>query len=529
MTAKPFGLIAASDAAGRASIFQRPLHLRAGGRVGYFSVMSTSAKDALLEAFAEDARDQASFCAGRLAAVAGAAGQEPLAKFLTDNSSQVAAALTCDRSLRKLIFSFVKHVPYLPPDMDAAPTILLNIASVLCLVATRLPAALSEELDSTAATLFVEAVDQLASRWTKACEHQVRPLVTLLQAVLGIIDPLALGAGRILVLELPLGNSIPCRLLSELLQARNRKFEMIRVALSRNDSRKVGVTREALLAERLQEAKIGANDLVVYVDEWNTGANFANLASEIVRVSERAKAFLLPAAALAPDASERDRYASFCRQHDEMARRVGALGDRLRVPFPLLNPGAVNCEQPFFWSEHDRLAGYRKMQHLGSMLGSIFAVVDDLKKDPAVFEQARLLFLEEVARAQNPDNETFVACASEPELFRQFFEEALPDFDNWKGTAEKIDLASNTGVVDDDIENSFIGMAAAIDASTAGRKAKVCVNLAILWIRSMESDPRNQYYFRGHVPVISELPHELSLLSRTFYAHLRSTVLARIR
>lgn len=489
--------------------------------------MPISAKEALLKAFAEGAHDEVSLCAGRLEAIAGAADQEELATFLNNNSLQVVSALESDLSLRKLIFSFVKHVPRFPHDMDAAPTILLNIAAFLCLVATRLPAALGN-LGPTAYALLVKAVDLLAGRWVVACEHQIHPLVTLLQSILYVIDPLELGPARLLILELPLGNSIPCRLLLELLQARHRKVEMIRVALSRNDSRKVGVTRETLLAQQLQGAALGANDLVVYLDEWNTGVNFSNLASRLARITERSGAFLLPAAALAPGASERERYASFCQQHDQMACRIGASGEKLRVHFPSLNANTISCEQPFFWSEHDRLAGYRKMQHLGSVLGSIFAIVDDLKNDLDAFEQVRLLLLRDVARTQNPDDDTFAACIGEQRLFREFFEKALPDFENWKREAETIDLTSNAGAVDD-VESALMDVSDAIFASTTGRKARVCVTLALLWIRAAESDPRNQYYFRGHVPVISELPQELSLLSRTFYVHLRLAVTKRIR
>ena len=481
----------------------------------------------MIEALAQGVHAQASFCAKRLEAIAGAADQESFAKLLNDNSLQIVAALENDLSLRKLIFSFIKHVPLLPHDMDAAPTILLNIAAFLCLIATRLPGALGN-LGPTAHALLVEAVERLARRWIVACEHQLRPLVALLQSTLDVTDSLTLGPARILILELPLGNSIPCRLLLELLQARNRTVESIRVALSRNDSRKVGVTRETLLAQRLHEATLSANDLVVYLDEWNTGVNFSNLANRLARIAEGAGAFLLPAAALAPGASERDRYASFCQQHDHMARRMGTNGEKLRVPFPPLNANTIICEQPFFWSEHDRLAGYRKMQHLGSVLGSIFAVVDDLKINPVAFEQARLLFLEDVAKAQNPDDETFATCVGEQQLFREFFEEALPDYEDWKREAENIDLASNAGVVGD-VESAFMAVSDAIFASTTGRKARVCVTLAVLLIRATESDPRTQYYFRGHVPVISELPPELSLLSRTFYAHLRSAAIGRIR
>ncbi len=484
-------------------------------------------KEEWLRTLAERQRQQALACASYLELISRNLQLDRLADYWRSHQEATASSLERHLSARKLILSLAAHTPRFPPNVVAPdiPSLLLNVAVCFTL--------LEYTLDDTqpdrakCRVLLGEAIDTLAARWAKAISHQVDRLAILLRVVIDFIERLALGESRIVLLEFPIGNSIPTRLLAELLQERGQAPHILRVALSRNDSRKAGVTRAELMDERLSTWGLTSNDLVVYVDEWLSGSNFNNLALRLDRIVKQKGAFLLPIAAVAPGAEAKDHYRSYCAEHDAIARKIGMSGSDLRIPFPPLQEGGIDTEQRFFWSESDRLAGYRKMQHLGSLLGSIFEVVEEIRTNSELLLAVHGRFMQAVAEEGNPNDEEFNAMFERPDSFRSALEAAYPDFCLWKEDVQKMDFESNKGVAEDP-SGALQDLTVVLVGTAEGRKAKLLVDVAAMWIRSTEIDPRNQYYFRGHVPVIAELPEELQGLARTFYRYLAPAIRDRL-
>ena len=107
-------------------------------------------------------------------------------------------------------------------------------------------------------------------------------------------------------MECPVGNTLASKLLLALLTDYGYSVQLVRVTPSRNDRRTLGLTRAELLSRRLDQFGLRSHDLVVYVDEWNTGTNFNRIAGYISQyVGRMPGVFLLPVALLSPNADER--------------------------------------------------------------------------------------------------------------------------------------------------------------------------------------------------------------------------------
>jgi len=78
---------------------------------------------------------------------------------------------------------------------------------------------------------------------------------------------------RLVLLEVPIGNCLAVRTLEHLLRSR-AYHERLRIALTLNERQKCGATRTEVLKEKLSNYRLKADDVVVYIDEWNSGVNF---------------------------------------------------------------------------------------------------------------------------------------------------------------------------------------------------------------------------------------------------------------
>src|SRR5262249_54832845 len=116
------------------------------------------------------------------------------------------------------------------------------------------------------------------------------------------------------------------------------------------------------------------------IDEWLSGANFRGITDHVRKLCAARGASLLPVALLTEDSPADERFTSHCRHHDKLLGALGEEGERWRVVFPRI-VSAVEREGYFFWSEYDRMAGYRKMQVLGSLLSTFDAAIEDLRRD----------------------------------------------------------------------------------------------------------------------------------------------------
>jgi hypothetical protein len=155
--------------------------------------------------------------------------------------------------------------------------------------------------------------------------------------LIGFFQRLNLGNARVFIVDIPIGNSLMARLLDHLLSA-TRNVQILRASLSRNDRRGQGITRAELLSEQIQILGVSANDVILYVDEWNTGANFKNICKILKRLVPE-KSFLFPAATLSLGARDDSRFDSFCLRHDELLKPWGVNGSDFRAVLePLKSP-----------------------------------------------------------------------------------------------------------------------------------------------------------------------------------------------
>jgi len=134
-----------------------------------------------------------------------------------------------------------------------------------------------EQAPSGTLAAIDEAHSSTLRKFLDLCIEQVDGVCRFLIHIEEFFRTLALGRSRILLVDLPVGNSLAVKLLKNLL-ASKYSVEVIRISLSRNDASTKGITRRDLLERRLREARISNNDIVVYLDEWNTGVNFNKVA-----------------------------------------------------------------------------------------------------------------------------------------------------------------------------------------------------------------------------------------------------------
>lgn len=436
--------------------------------------------------------------------------------FVASLRDQVTVALAAHSTLRKVIIDFwSKHRGMAPPSEAAnQPSPLLGFAAFLL--------ALRHELKGVAELVEIDEsaladLEDVADRWAEASGPQIETLGRLLANVVHEFENMGPGA-RIVLLELPVGNSIVVRLLEDMLRGSGLKPTTVTISLSRNDSRSAGTPRKELIAQKLNGLPLTSRDVIVYVDEWVTGSNFKVICEHVTKIVKRAGAHFISAAALAPDADKYERFESFCSYHDKLLWG-GQTGDRFRVVFPPLNQG-VSTRQVFFWSEHDRLAGYRKAQFFGGIFSSICEVAREMSHDPTMVVAAKNALLEAQLDQGLPGGSDARLWSDETavvELYRDYYQ----DFVAWSSQAETIELQSNSGLienVEDEIEDLVLRLGESLD----GRRAKLCALLAVVWLSGAEVDSRCPFPFRHHVPVLLELEPDFAHLHRLFLQAVRS-------
>jgi hypothetical protein len=225
-----------------------------------------------------------------------------------------------------------------------------------------------------------ESMDSLVKKLIKASSHQLKVLFKALQKAIAVIGTKHSSTSPIIILELPLGNTIPCRLLSHLLEQKDIPYEIVNVSLNRNDTKKAGFTRRQLLQEKLS---IYYQALLVYIDEWILGSNFDTITGILAKFKGITT---LPIALLEYEASTRPDFNKYSEHHEEHCKAVGEDSHSLRFIIPKLNE-KIYSEQPFIWVEHDRIAGYRKFDFVGNFIYTMKELIGSIIDKPAILDQ----------------------------------------------------------------------------------------------------------------------------------------------
>jgi hypothetical protein len=327
---------------------------------------------------------------------------------------------------------------------------------------------------------------------------QIDSLCRFLSEINGFLRQLRRTGGRIVLIEMPIGNSIPVKLLTPMLAGVGR-VDICKISLSRNDSARAGTTRSQLLTEQIALTNLAKDDVVVYLDEWNTGSNFHALC-DIQRTAIPKGVHFLPAAVLTDQALHHPRYESFREAHDRLLSSWGLDGSRFRRVLPAL-PSAIGGDY-FFWSEHDRTAGYRKMQLYGSLFSSFDATVGLLKEDLTARRVATRL----LAAIMLSDGPFSGSLADLIDCIESRFDASHADYLLCRDELERCGDGAAKGGMITDYDAEIRPLLKAYSDLVDKRAAKEVLLLASAYLdRFGPSDPDDRYYYKTHAPILVEL------------------------
>jgi len=319
---------------------------------------------------------------------------------------------------------------------------------------------------------------------------------------------------RVILLEVPIGNSLIVHLLSKLLDP--PPAALISVSLSRNDKQKDGITRGELLKERIAAFKWCEGDVLLYVDEWNSGANFNSLCSK-VRKHLPSGVNLFSAAVLTQDSAHAERYNSFCSDHDSWLAGWNVVGAEWRRVLPSL-PTSFHQGRFFFWAENDRMAGYRKMQLHGVIFCSIDETIELLHKDDVALRRA----MTQVAL------ETDLELPSEQEDFnglRANFNECYADYQDCVGQLKSCGNIFEKGPEFYDFDDALQPILSCYHAVAGNRKAWLAINTAVTYLHQFASlNPPGRFYFSHHAPTLVRLSGHDAIIHTTALEFLGSRI-----
>ena len=299
--------------------------------------------------------------------------------------------------VRKFYESYHSHLHNTPLLDD--PTALVDFSVFVAIIADEFPKALPEAIRGDGASELRKQQIELATRLVHAVLPQALATGRALRAMADTLKKRHATGGRAILLELPVGNSLPTKLLADMLARDATRHEVVRIALSRNNKQALGITRRELLSNKLEEIAPDSEDTVVLVDEWLTGSNFRNICDLLAKLESVKKATLMPVGLLTVGSSGEDRFQSDVRQHDKIAAKAGFQGDDLRFTIP---PLTTYWERDgyFFWSENDRLSGYRKLQTFGAYLSAVEGMMDKVYHDSKTKGLSRAAIAAQIATSK---------------------------------------------------------------------------------------------------------------------------------
>lgn len=366
------------------------------------------------------------------------------------------------------------------------------------------PLEVMEALDTAYPLLFL--------RYLEESSDQVSTLCRFLLQILDFVSQLDLRHSRVVLVEVPIGNSLAVTMLKKILDP-IASVELLQVSLSRNDTARDGITRKELLQERLQVMGLTSSDVVIYVDEWNTGSNFHTLCKLQSKILGRSGAFFLPCAMLSNQAEIHDRYDSFCSKHDQLLKPWGRDGIDFRQRFPSSQSSLMNRE--FFWSEDDRITGWRKLQLHGSYFSSIDEAINTLANDESSLNRAIELYIATAAGIEPIPTSLEDAMKWGCEFFFESYQAYQERREVFQRCADEL----SSGGLAEDFESSLKAVLdkyqeAGFDEGEEG----FAIKTAMFYLQRMGSfDPSDRYYFKSHAPIVVPLdgrmrrPHELTV------------------
>lgn len=446
-----------------------------------------------------------------------------LIKYHSYNKEKIIEVISQDFSFQKAVgeyFNSIHKIQLEENHFDEYPMI-LNYCSFIPILLESYPQNLnpSANINKTLNCLL----DELILKFAKSINNQIDALCLALKYIESCLVGLNLGKSKIVLLELPLGNSIPLQILRILLDKNNIIHDTISIYLSRNDKTKDGMTRINLIEEKLKEYDFKDYDLLIYIDEWYSGSNFYNIC-RFLKKTIPGKVNFYPIALMGTTSDKSNGFIRFKTHHDELVKIMGIPEDKRRFIVPQIETHfKLENEDQFFWSEYDRLAGYRKMQLLGSMVSSIKLAAEILKSNDYFLEMTKRITILNASDHINISENTW----NDKSEIKKIFSSSFEDFTSILPQIEKIENDSNIGKIsdiDDDIEDIVNSILSIVN----GRKAKFCVVLSINFLAFYGGiNPANRYYFKTHVPVTQKLVGVSCILNKKFIDYIKTTDLVQ--
>jgi hypothetical protein len=411
-----------------------------------------------------------------------------------------------------------------------APTTLLDFAALTSFLLEDYPIAVPAEASAAVEAILRGLLPRIVDDALESVRPQTERLADVLWQIVSFLEERGtLARLRVVVLELPIGNSIPSKLLEGLLRERGHDVHLVRVALARNTATGDGLTRQQLLEQELSAFGMRQGDCVVLVDEWLSGANFKGVTDHVRKLCAARGASLLPVALLTEDSPADERFTSHCRHHDKLLLALGEGGERWRVVFPRII-SVVEREGYFFWSEYDRMAGYRKMQVLGSFLSMLDAAIEDLHRDRSALLRVRNDLLGDVAQqleAGQTGPDLTPAVTNDKHSFVALFEHAYQAYLGCREELQRIELPTNYGETED-IEAEVAAVNARLWEVVRERDAQYAVWCAVNHLEaSHDMDLADPYPFSTHAAVVVDLEGGLRLFHDMVMRHLADVVRRR--
>lgn len=385
--------------------------------------------------------------------------------------------------------------------------VLHNLATLVLFLAESYE---SHGADPELVKVLDSAYRPLFEKYLRCVGSQIDLLCRFLLRIRDFLSRMALEQSRIILMEFPVGNSLPVVVLKSLITPL-AEIEHIKVSLSRNDKADLGITREELLRRQLESVALRSTDIVLYLDEWNSGVNFRILCKLQSKIID-GRAFFLPCAALGHQAHLNHRYETLCKYHDAYCQVWGIPGAQLRQRFPPL-VSDVNSHCDFFWAENDRIGGWRKLQLHGSMFSSIDGAISFLKANEDALIEAISLLLAEVAQTKKFPSSPQQALHA----MREMFFEACQAYDSRRAEFERSADSLAAGGIVDDFESELEQLERIYrEAGLVEGDTKIAVVVALSYLRRCGPiDPVDRYYFINHAPIVValegrlRLPHEI--------------------
>ena len=388
------------------------------------------------------------------------------------------------------------------------PTFLIDTAAVVAGLLEEYPAAYGAQAAAAVAEALRSVIPAIVNDLIPAVAPQASVLADALWRLVATIKGLRrTSTSRVVIVELPLGNSIPCKLLASLLTDEHIPAEILRVSTPRNTTVSRGKTRQQVLEERMAASNPGTSDLVVLVDEWLSGDSFNNVADSLRKICNARDVSFLAAGLLTEESAAARRYASHCRDHDKWLAPLGLNGVDYRFVLPHLG-SALPREGAFFWSEYDRIAGYRKLQVLGSLIRQIDSTLEVLNANAEELELARIAFFAFVGqqnRAGIPAAQLTAGIVGDKATFVELFNEGCQDYEVWKRDLSGIEHQSSRGEAGD-LDAAMSDVSELVLQATVDRRAGVAIRLATIYMESQHIiDTDNPFPLTLHAPVVVEL------------------------